>query len=206
MRLIKVIGLLALLLAAALIIVPFPARADSPTPTSISAVYNVVTGQLDVEVMWEFDICPDSKKGVGIAIFIDGSNPVSPSTGSLDGVDTNTMHVVTVPCTSSSGTFSDTHSLPPAATPAIVCAVVYDPHVDDVGEDSGHNDIPAGSDRNTDNSYEKKIGSKPEDSYSAEACVAMFLVVPETPIGSILLIGSMFGGLLVFGLFRWHRD
>ncbi len=165
-----------------------PAYADVGQPTSFTNYYDHVTGELTVSGTYSGAPC-DNEKRPGFAIFIDGNNPKSGA--SLEGAEnTNTVHLLPLPCNSSGG-WTDTHILDVA--PSIVCVAMYDVYGnesdndDDDDDEQLHNDIPAGSDRNKDNSYEKESEDKPKKSYGANSCTSPF-VLPESPIGSIALI------------------
>lgn len=126
--------------------------ADSGRPGtgSISATFNTSTGLLSVSGTY-VGAPTGGNKSVGLGLFINGATPSSPGSGSLDGINTNTMHILG---TSSSGSWSDDHTLSLESTPSQICAVIYDVDSNKIGQSNGKNDIPAGSNRNTDNSYE----------------------------------------------------
>ncbi|MBI4469533.1 MAG: HYR domain-containing protein, partial [Acidobacteria bacterium] len=124
---------------------------DAAHSTSISATYNSGTGVLTVSGTYEGATC-NANKSVGYALFINGSDPINPGTGSLDGAGTNTMHLLPAPC-SSSGSWSDTHTL--ASAPSTVCIVLYEVNNNRIGLDNGLNDIAAGANHNTSNSFEQ---------------------------------------------------
>lgn len=159
---------------ASLIAAP-AALADAGNPASIVATYNSTTGLLSASGTYSSAPTGGSKR-VGFALFIDGANPVTPGVGSLDGVDTNTMHVLPTPTTASGAWSDNSHTL--VTAPATVCVVIYDVHTDKIGDDGNHSDIPAGSDRNEDNSYERN-----HDSFPADSCVTPTIVSnpPSTP-------------------------
>lgn len=119
---------------------------------SIVATYNTVTGDLVTSGTY---INGNDSQRLGYAIFINGANPVAPGTGSLDGIGTATMHMLPAshPVTGSWG--PDTHNL--VTAPTSVCVVTYDVKTKDFNDLSAgkKNRVPAGANRNTDNSYEE---------------------------------------------------
>ncbi|HLD18425.1 MAG TPA: hypothetical protein VJB90_00235 [Candidatus Nanoarchaeia archaeon] len=164
------------------------ASANTGEPASISATYNVDTGVLSAS--GTYDNAPCNNRLVGFALFIDGANPKIPDSGSLDGVDTETMHLVDSQSCSESGDWEDEHSL--GSAPENVCVVIYDVHLNRNDEPKEGELIPAGQDRNKDNSHQK---NDDRNSYSEVDCVEPELV-HEVPIPEF---GTIAGGLAVAG-------
>ncbi len=156
---------------------------DTGLPTSVTASYNTGTGQLTVSGSWTWPSCPNSNKAAGFALFINGTNPVAPGTGALDGTSaTNTMHPVNMvsyqfPC-ATSGTYGpDTHTL--ATAPTSVCVVIYDIHSDKLPPATGkHSTVGAGAGRNMDNSYEVATTTKPANAYGSGSCTPPSIITP----------------------------
>ncbi len=144
---------------------------DTGVPSgSITATYNSGTGQLSVSGQYAWSGCTpnNNNKLVGFATFIDGpdgdSTPGNPLTNNTEALDGAGMHLANSgnPCTSSPGSFSDnshnssTNSIL-ATAPALVCVAIYDVRS---GDTSGsHSQIGAGTNHNTDNSYEQNGNS-----------------------------------------------
>ena len=188
-----IMGIMALFFLVSAIL----GNADTGFPDSIAATYNADTGVLSASGTYSGAVCNDVK-GVGFALFIDGADPTNPGTGSLDGVDTNTMHLVD-PCAASGSWEDNIHNL--GTAPEEVCVVIYDTHEDDIGNDDGHNDIPAGDNRNKDNSFERDNKNsdpkKEKDSYGELDCVVPEIIedgnheIPEfTTIGAGLALAG----------------
>ncbi|MBI2984669.1 MAG: DUF11 domain-containing protein [Candidatus Kerfeldbacteria bacterium] len=170
---------------------PRIAKADAPSPAStITATYNPTGGALSVSGQYTWTACdPDNDaRIVGFALFIDGSDadanvgtPLATTTEALDGTG---MHLADAgqPCHSATGSWSDnSHNATtnPILTtaPTRVCVVTYDVRT---GVSTGsHSQIGSGSNRNTDNSYEKN-----NDQYSSVSCTSVPVPsVPNPPLG-----------------------
>lgn len=153
----SLLSLLAIVVGANLFANVSPAFADAPTG-SVSASVSGTT--VNLSGSWNFAACePENKKKVvGFAIFIDGNTPIAGP--SLD----SQMHFASPfgsnPCTSTPGTWSDSHTLAPGSHQ--ICGVFYDPHVGKFDDTGGHSLILAGPDRNDDNSFEKNAGAFPQ--------------------------------------------
>ena len=147
---------------------------DQPLPTALTATYNANTGVLTTSGTYTFAPCPDSHSAVGFAIFINGATPVTPGSGALDGSGAvNTMHPANMssyafPCSASGSWGPSTYTL--STTPSQVCVVMYHVKSDKLPPSTGdHSTVGAGSNRSTDNSYEK---GNPTNAYKSPACTA----------------------------------
>jgi hypothetical protein len=160
------------------------ALADTPFGVTIDATY--AGGVLTVSGTYTWPECPSEEKAAGFAIFIDDANPDDPVPGALDGAGVaETMHPVNMTgyvfgCAKSGSWGSDSHSL--SSAPQQVCVVLYDVHDDELPPKTGkHSTVGAGTGTNDDNSFNKSGSSKPEDSFSAEACTAPVVPTPTPP-------------------------
>ncbi len=165
----SIIALLAITIGLNLATNVRSAFADAPTGT-ISASVSGTT--VNLSGTWNFVGCkPENKsKVVGFGLFLAGNNPIAGP--SLD----TTMHFADPfgqnPCTSTSGTWSDVHTL--TAGSHEICVVFYDPHVKNFDKSGDHSLVLTGPQRNKDNSFEKNLNSFP-----AGTCVGV--VVPPSP-------------------------
>ena len=158
-----------------LFVVPCVSLANSGYPVNaLSATYNTSTGILNISGSYA-GVETGSNERAGVAFFINGSNPVNPGSGSLDGVNTHTIHIFPTPATAT-GNFSDLHTL--SSAPSSICAVIYDVSQSKIGSIGSHSDVPAGSLRNTDNSYENASNSYGS---SASACATPTIITPPQP-------------------------
>ena len=141
--------------------------ANTGTPSSISATYNSVTGQLSTS--GTYSDAPCDNRAVGFALFVDGANPNTGGSGSLDGDGTPTMHVLDLPCTASGSWEDNTHTLEEA--PESVCVVIYDVHLKDNVPKDDKSVTPAGDKHNGDNSFEEENNDEGKNSYGQLDCV-----------------------------------
>jgi hypothetical protein len=153
------------------------ADAGELAPT-ITATYDPATGQLNTSGSYTLSGC-DSKNTdriVGFALFANGAFPSSSAPG-VNALDGTGMHLANSgnPCTTSPGSWSDnSHIL--ASAPTSVCVVVYDVRSGDAT--GSHSQIGAGSNYNTDNSYNN---NQPSDGYSESSCVTPSINPTPTP-------------------------
>ena len=172
--------LASLLFAAGLLLGVSKALADSPDKSgNISATYNTTTGELDTSGSYSWNGCTgnNSDKYVGYALFVNGGTPKTNNSSALDG---SSMHIANSgnPCTTTPGSWSDSHTL--ATAPTNVCVVFYDVRKQGSSfvSSGNHSNIGAGTGYNTDNSWDSAPG--PSGSYTSGFCTEPTTVTTGT--------------------------
>jgi len=144
---------------ATLTALPNVASADVGAPSgTLTVTYYPNTDELYVSGGYT---APGGQKIPGFALFINSNEPDTSETASLDNL------VNLLPAGSTSGNYSKTYS-GITSEPDSVCVVIYDMHSGDIGKDGKHSNVPDGSKRNDDNSWDANSNSFPVGSCAGD--------------------------------------